>query len=173
MLHRQFEEPGLTTSAADAAGTPPPPPTPPPRTRGGRSGEPHRTPLVRPGVWCEAVSAAEDSPETAERRDAYAAGDAEAAVRWMRAGVRSVASGLGPLQAGYVLAHWVHGPGSLEDYARLNQGRPCALTVYRDGRRLTWRARPVRLVRLVAVNGRPPCTDACPSAAPAGRRGRR
>jgi len=128
-------------------------------------GEPtaHGAGLVRPGVWCEALTFAGEAPDTAERRDAHAAVSADAAIRWMRAGVRAVTSSLGPLQAGYVLDHWVHGPGSLEDYARLRHGRPCSLTVYRHGLRLTWRARPVRFLRIALVNDRPPCTDRCRS----------
>ncbi|SFL46964.1 hypothetical protein [Streptomyces pini] len=122
-----------------------------------------RAALVRPGVWCEAVTAAESEPGAEERRGAYAAASPEAAVRWLRVGARAAASSLGPLQAGYVLDHWVHGPGSLQDYVRLHRGRPCALTVYRDGHRLTWRAHPVRFVHLVAVNGRRPCTAAAPA----------
>lgn len=127
------------------------------------SGQPtaHDAGFVRPGVWCEALATVGEDPDTAVRRDAYAAVSAETAIRWMRVGVRAVASSLGPLQAGYVLDHWVHGPGSLEDFARLRQGRPCALTVHRDGHRLTWRARPVWFVRLTVVNGGPPCTDRC------------
>lgn len=129
------------------------------------------TALVRPGVWCEAVTAAENEPGAEGRRGAYAAASPEAAIRWLRVGARAVASSLGPLQAGYVLDHWVHGPGSLQDYVRLRRGRPCALTVYRNGHRLTWRAHPVRFVRLAAVSGRRPCTDRCrarTAAAPAG-----
>ncbi|MBN3930157.1 hypothetical protein IQ279_11015 [Streptomyces verrucosisporus] len=112
------------------------------------------------GVWCEAVTAAESEPGAEGRRDAYAAASPETAIRWLRVGARAVAPSLGPLQAGYVLDHWVHGPGSLQDYVRLCRGRTCALTVYRDGHRLTWRAHPVRFVRLVAVNGRRPCIAA-------------
>jgi hypothetical protein len=122
-------------------------------------------------VWCEAVTAAESGPGAEERRDAYAAASPEAAIRWLRAGARAMASSLGPLQAGYVLDHWAYGPGSLQDYVRPRRGRPCALTVYRDGHRLVWRARPVRFVRLAAVNGGRPCTERCrprTAAAPAG-----
>ncbi|MFP8886598.1 hypothetical protein [Streptomyces mangrovi] len=119
-----------------------------------------RAALVRPGVWCEAVVAAESDPGAEKWYDGYAAASPETAIRWLRTGARTVAPSLGPLQAGYVLEHWVHGPGSLQDYVRLCRGRTCALTVYRDGHRLTWRARQVRFLHLAAVNGRRPCTAA-------------
>lgn len=119
-------------------------------------------PLVHAGVWCEALVTVEDSTGTgrqAERRwDAYAAPSPRAAIRWMRSSVQTVTPTLGRLQRGYVLDHWVHGPASLEDFARLCRGRPCLLTVYRDGAEIAWRARPVRFLPTAAVNGRPPCT---------------
>ncbi|MGK5497255.1 hypothetical protein [Streptomyces sp. URMC 125] len=114
-------------------------------------------PLLRPGVWCEAISALDGLPGTAKRRDGYAAPGPGAAIRWIRAGARTVASVLGPDQAESVLDHWVDGPGSQEAYARLRQGKPCSLTLHPGIQHLTWQARPVRFLHLVAVNGRPPC----------------
>jgi hypothetical protein len=114
-------------------------------------------PLARPGVWCEAISTLDGLPRTAARRDGYAAPGPGAAIRWIRAGVRTVVSVLGPDQAENVLDSWVGGPGSQEAYARLRQGEPCSLTLHPGIQRLTWQARPVWFLRLVAVNGRPPC----------------
>ncbi|MFP8886752.1 hypothetical protein [Streptomyces mangrovi] len=118
---------------------------------------PPTTPLVRSGVWCEAVSTYSGAPGTATRRDGYAALDAEAAIRWIRAGVRTVASVLGPQQAEFVLDWWVDGPGSARACARLCEHGDCSLTLYPGVQELTWQARPVRFLRLAAVNGRPPC----------------
>ncbi|SFJ77833.1 hypothetical protein [Streptomyces pini] len=117
----------------------------------------HSAPLVRAGVWCEAVSTYSGMPGTATRRDGYAAPGPEAAIRWIRAGTRTVARVLGPHQAGYVLDHWVDGPGSARACARLRRGEPCSLTLYPGIQHLTWQARPVRFLRLAEVNGRPPC----------------
>ncbi|CAL9445447.1 hypothetical protein SUDANB106_02363 [Streptomyces sp. enrichment culture] len=117
----------------------------------------HAAPLVRPGVWCEAVSTLAGMPGTASRRDGYAALSPEAAIRWIRAGARTVACVLGPNQAGYVLDHWVDGPGSARACARLRRGEPCSLTLYPGIQHLTWEARPVRFLRLAEVNGGSPC----------------
>ncbi|MBN3931179.1 hypothetical protein IQ279_16330 [Streptomyces verrucosisporus] len=114
-------------------------------------------PLVRPGVWCEVISAYSGAPGTAVRRDGYAAPGPGAAVRWIRAGVRTVASVLGPRQAEFVLDWWVDGPGSERACARLRETGDCALTLYPGIQELTWRARPVRFLHLAEVNGRPPC----------------
>ncbi|GAA3647434.1 hypothetical protein GCM10023079_41230 [Streptomyces chitinivorans] len=118
---------------------------------------PPTAPLVRPGVWCEAVSTFAGMPGTASRRDGYAALSPEAAIRWIRAGARTVACVLGPNQAGYVLDHWVDGPGSARACARLRRGEPCSLTLYPGIQHLTWEARPVRFLYLAEVNGHPPC----------------
>ncbi|MFH0242674.1 hypothetical protein ACGRHY_09565 [Streptomyces sp. HK10] len=117
----------------------------------------YAAPLVRAGVWCEAISTYSGVPKTATRRDGYAALSPEAAVRWIRAGVRTVACVLGPHQAGYVLDHWVDGPGSARACARLHRGEPCSLTLYPGIQELTWQARPVRFLHLAQINGRPPC----------------
>ncbi|MFP8959121.1 hypothetical protein ACLIYP_00905 [Streptomyces nanhaiensis] len=121
---------------------------------GGRSGS-----LVTPGVWCQAVAVTGDGSGAAERRDMYAAVDPEAAIEWIRGAVRRTSSCLGRLQRAYVLEHWAHGKGSLEDYDRLRQGRPCALTVYPADHTVTWQAVPRRFVQIIAVNGGPPCPD--------------
>lgn len=130
-----------------------------PRTTEGGIG---LVPLAPAEVWCEALVTIEDSTGTGQRVewrwDAYAAPSPHAAIRWMRSSVQTVAPTLGRLQRGYVLDHWVHGSASLEDFARLCRGRPCLLTVYRDGAEITWRARTVRFLPTAAVNGRPPCT---------------
>ncbi|MFP8884015.1 hypothetical protein [Streptomyces mangrovi] len=117
----------------------------------------HTAPLIRPGVWCEAISTYSGAPGTATRRDGYAVLDAEAAIRWIRAEARTVASVLGPQQAEFVLDQWVDGPGSARAYARLCEHGDCSLTLYPGIQELTWQARPVRFLRLAAVNGRPPC----------------
>lgn len=114
-------------------------------------------PLVRPGVWCEAISTFAGRPGTASRRDGYAALSPEAAIRWIRAGARTTASMLGPNQAEQVLDCWVDGPGSAEACARLVEGQCCSLTLYPGIQHLTWQARPVRFLRLAEVNGGPPC----------------
>jgi hypothetical protein len=121
------------------------------------SSEQNTPPLVRQGVWCEAISAYSGVPKTATRRDGYAAPDPEAAVRWIRAGARVVVSVLGPNQAEYVLDQWVDGPGSARACTRLRRGEPCSLTLYPGIQELTWQARPVRFLHLAAVNGGPPC----------------
>lgn len=114
-------------------------------------------PLARLGVWCEAISAYSGVPKTATRRDGYAAPNPVAAIRWIRIGMRTVAPALGPNQAEYVLDHWVDGAGSERACARLCQGEPCSLTLYPGVEELTWRACPVWFLRLVEVNGGPPC----------------
>ncbi|MTE19354.1 hypothetical protein F0L17_09480 [Streptomyces sp. TRM43335] len=112
---------------------------------------------TRPGVWCEAISTFVDLPRTASRRDGYAAPSPEAAIRWMRATVRTVASVLGPHQAGQVLKHWVDGPGSARACDRLRRGESCSLTLYPGIEHLTLQARPVRFLPLAAADGGPPC----------------
>jgi hypothetical protein len=114
-------------------------------------------PLVRPGVWCEAISAYSGVPKTATRRDGYAAPDPEAAVRWIRTGARTVVPVLGPNQAEHVQSWWVDGPGSARACARLCESGDCSLTLYPGIQELTWQARPVRFLHLAAVNGGPPC----------------
>lgn len=114
-------------------------------------------PLVRSGVWCEAISTLGGLPKTAVRRDGYAALSPGAAIRWIRAGARTVASVLGPHQAEQVLDCWVDGPGSARACVRLVEGQRCSLTLYPGIQHLTWQARPVRFLHLAAVNGGPPC----------------
>ncbi|MFH0246043.1 hypothetical protein ACGRHY_27335 [Streptomyces sp. HK10] len=120
--------------------------------------------LARAGVWCEALVTVKDGTgagqQVEQRWDAYAAPSPCEAIRWMRSSVQTVTPTLGRLQRGYVLDHWVHGPASLEDFARLDRGRSCWLTVYRDGAEIAWRARAVRFLPAAAVSGRPSC--ACP-----------
>lgn len=107
---------------------------------------------VRSGVWCETLVAVCGS-DAVERRDVFAAPSPEAAIAWMRLSARSALPMLGPLQAGYVLDRWVHGSGSLEDFARLSRGRPCSLSVYRGDLRLTWQAHPVRFLHIAPAGG--------------------
>ncbi|MEU4890476.1 MULTISPECIES: hypothetical protein [Streptomyces] len=106
---------------------------------------------MRAAVWCEALVAIKDDTGSGwrgERRwDAYTAPSPRAAIRWMRRSVQTVTPTLGRLQRRHVFDRWVHGYGSLEDFARLCRQRPCSLTVYRDGAEITWQgARPVRLL---------------------------
>ncbi|MFH0243871.1 hypothetical protein ACGRHY_15920 [Streptomyces sp. HK10] len=64
---------------------------------------------------------------------------------------------LGPHQAGYVLDHWVDGPGSVRARTRLCEAGERSLTLYPGIQHLTWQARPVRFLHLAEVNGGPPC----------------
>jgi len=137
----------VTTTAAAV-----PPPTATPSAPG---------PLVQPGVWCETFSGSRDDPDTWRRGACVMVRSPVEAIRWMKGTVRMVLPALQPCQHQFVRDRWLYGPGSLEDYTRLCRGWPCSLTVHRRPYQITWRARPGLFLRIVAVNGGPPCTAQC------------